>query len=425
MQIRAAIAAGAAALALGAAAAPAAKAAPPTGEGTGGFSLTPLASFDRPAYADNAPGTKHNLYVVETEGVVRVLSGSTVLPRPFLDISDMVKCCGEEGLLSIAFHPKYKKNRLFYVYFTDNNGDNAVWEFKRKKKRKAKFVALRSSARQVLVVPHPTNGNHNGGTIQFGPDGLLYVATGDGGSGGDPPNNAQNPGSLLGKVLRIDPRKRGVKCKEPRPPIKRKKGAAASGKRCAVSLPYTSPKDNPYRAGGRPEVYSLGLRNPFRFSFDAVTGAISIGDVGQGCREEVNHLPKGAARGANFGWSGFEGTRTFNAARIAPSVVFPIVEYDNSSAGGACPPLGSAYDGVSVIAGFVVRDERLAAQYGRLLYTDAANPQIRSVIPGPSGADDRSTGVTAPGSVFAINEGFQRRLFVVTGDGPVYRVDPG
>ena len=198
------------------AAAPAAKrpaqAPPPpsVGDGSGGFGLTPVASFDRPVYADNAPGTKSNLYVVETEGVIRVLSGSTILPQPFLDISDLVRCCGEEGMLSMAFHPKYKRNRLFYVYFTDNNGDEQVMEFKRKKKRK--FVAMRSSGRGVLKIPHPVNSNHNGGQLQFGPDGLLYIGPGDGGSGGDPPNNAQNPDSLLGKVLRIDPRKQPTRC---------------------------------------------------------------------------------------------------------------------------------------------------------------------------------------------------------------------
>ncbi|MGZ8667408.1 MAG: PQQ-dependent sugar dehydrogenase, partial [Solirubrobacterales bacterium] len=182
-----------------------APAAPPIGDGSGGVTLTELAYFERPIYADNAPGTKGNLYVVESEGVIRVLSGTTVRPQPFLDISDLVGCCGEEGLLSIAFHPKYRKNRLLYAYFNDEAGDLVLMEFQRKKRKR--FVAMRSSARQVLRIPHPENSNHNGGTIAFGPDGLLYVGPGDGGSGGDPPNNAQSTESLLGKLLRIDPRK--------------------------------------------------------------------------------------------------------------------------------------------------------------------------------------------------------------------------
>ena len=258
---RTALAAALCAAAALAAAAPA-WAAPPTGDGNGGFALTQVGSFDRPIHAENAPGTKGVLYVVESEGVIRVLGGTTVRPQPFLDISDLVRCCGEEGLFSVAFHPRYKKNRLFYVYFTDNNGDQVVMEFKRKKSKKKRFVALRSSGRQVLHIPHPVNGNHNGGTIAFGPDGYLYIAPGDGGSGGDPPNNAQNPEQLLGKLLRIDPRKQLFE---------------DSGKRQAVqdccastASPYGIPKDNPFvGSAGLDEIYALGLRNPFRFTFDA------------------------------------------------------------------------------------------------------------------------------------------------------------
>ncbi len=420
---RAALAGSLCAVAALAGAAPAA-AAPPVGDGDGGFALTQLAEFNRPIHAENAPGTKGVLYVVESEGVIRVLGGTTVRPQPFLDISDLVRCCGEEGLFSVAFHPGYKKNRLFYVYFTDINGDQVVMEFRRAKKKKRKFVAVRSSGRQVLRIPHPVNGNHNGGTIAFGPDGYLYIAPGDGGAGGDPPNNAQNTGSLLGKLLRIDPRKscsKQLKAKG----SKRKKGRRPRCKR--FDLSHTSPSSNPFSGAtpGLDEIYAIGLRNPFRFTFDSVSGAISIGDVGQGCREEIDYRNNGAALGVNFGWSGHEGTRIHNAARVAPGAVFPIYEYDNANAVAGCPPLGSAFDGVSVIAGFVVRDERLTHQYGRLLYSDAGNPQIRSLIPAQGGAaDEQATGITSPGSVFSFAEGFQRQLFVISGDGPVYRLDP-
>ncbi len=360
------------------------------------------------------------LYVVESEGVIRVLGGTTVRPQPFLDISDLVRCCGEEGLFSVAFHPGYKKNRLFYVYFTDSNGDQVVMEFRRAKKKKRKFVAVRSSGRQVLRIPHPVNGNHNGGTIAFGPDGYLYIAPGDGGAGGDPPNNAQNTEQLLGKLLRIDPRKSCSK------KLRRKKGKAGSPRCRKFDLPYATPSSNPFASRpGVDEIYAIGLRNPFRFTFDSVSGAISIGDVGQDCREEIDYRNNGAALGVNFGWSGHEGTRIHNAARIAPGAVFPIYEYDNTNAVAGCPPLGTAFDGVSVIAGFVVRDERLTHQYGRLLYSDAGNPQIRSLIPAQGGAaDEQATGITSPGSVFSFAEGFQRQLFVISGDGPVYRLDP-
>ena len=192
--------------------------------------------------------------------------------------------------------------------------------------------------------------------------------------------------------------------------------------------PTASPKDNPFVGEpGRNEVYSVGLRNPFRFSFDALTGALAIGDVGQGCIEEVDYLPRGAARGANFGWSRFEGTYLFNSSRPAPGAVFPIHQYDNSNESGGCPNLNNGFEGVSVIAGYVVRDERLRAQYGRLLYTDAFNDQIRTLIP-PAGPPTSATpGIELPGATsfpFSFAEGFANQLYVISGDGPIYRLDP-
>ena len=395
-----------------------ASAAPPTGDGSGGVALTEVGSFDRPIYADDAPGTGSDLYVVESQGIIRVLSGTTVRPGPFLDIRDIVSCCGEEGLFSIAFHPKYRKNGLFYVYFNNRAGDLVLMEFRRN--RKNRFLAKRSSGRTVLYIPHPDNSNHNGGTIGFGPDGYLYLAPGDGGSGGDPPDNAQSTDRLLGKLLRIDPLKSCTK----RLRVKRKRKQGFSCRK--YNLRYRSAKGNPFFGAtpGRDEIYALGLRNPFRWSFDAETGAIAIGDVGQGCREEIDYRGRGRARGVNFGWSGYEGTHVFDSGRIAPDVVFPILEYDNSSAGPGCPPLGG-FQGTSVIAGRVVRDPRLAHQYGRLLYSDAANPDLRSLIPSETGAlDDQSTGLALPGSPFGFAEGAGNQIFIVTGDGPIYRLDP-
>jgi hypothetical protein len=397
-------------LALAVFAAPAG-AAPPTGDGSGGVVLTHLGSFERPIYADNAPGTKGTLYVVESEGVIRVLQGNTVRAKPFLDISDLVQCCGEEGLLSMAFHPGYRRNGLFYVYFDNNAGDLVVMEFRRKKNPKKRFVAMRSSGRQVLYIPHPVNANHNGGTIAFGPDGYLYIAPGEAGNG----VNAQDDESLLGKMLRIDPRKTCVDF------VKKSKRCAKSGWR-----PYGIPKSNPFVGlPGRDEIYAKGFRNPFRFSFDSLTGAISIGDVGQSCREEIDYRLAGNARGVNFGWPRFEGTRLNQSGQDAPNAVFPIYEYDNTNGAASCPPLNGAFDGVSVIAGFVVRDPRLTHQYGRLLYSDAARPDLRSLIPSQGGAsDDQSTGIPIPGSPFGFAEGYKNRLYVVSGDGPVWRIDP-
>ncbi len=404
-------------------------AAPPTGDGSGGVALTEVGSFDTPIYADNAPGTRDALYVVQQAGVIRVLQGTTIRPQPFLDITDLVRCCGEQGLFSIAFHPGYRKNGLVYVYFNNTLGDLVVMEFRRS--RKDPFTASRASGRQVMYIPHPVNTNHNGGTIAFGPDGLLYVGPGDGGSGGDPPNNAQNLESRLGKLLRIEPRKQLPAGKVKRAWRKAKRRGKRSKLQRGVLLtrtggPFGIPKGNPRVGGeGLPEIYSTGLRNPFRFSFDSATGAISIGDVGQNCREEIDYRTAGNARGVNFGWSGYEGTRVNNAGRVVPGAVFPILEYDNSAAGPGCPALNGPFDGVSVIAGFVVRDPRLTHQYGRLLYSDASHGDLRSLIPFQSGAaDDQSTGVAIPGSPFAFAEGFGNELFVLTGGGPVYRLDP-
>ena len=192
--------------------------------------------------------------------------------------------------------------------------------------------------------------------------------------------------------------------------------------------PYGTPSGNPFAQGaGRNEVYALGLRNPFRFSFDALTGAITIGDVGQGCREEIDYRGPGGALGANFGWSRYEGTRLSNGGRPAPGAIFPIHEYDNSGGSSSCSLLNNGFEGTSVIAGYIVRDERLAHQYGRLLYTDTTNDQIRSLIPAEAGAaDEQPTGIDLPGFglPFSFAEGFGDTLFVISGDGPVYRLDP-
>jgi hypothetical protein len=408
------------ALALGVAALvpQAAAALPPTGDGSAGFGLTQIGSFNEPVEIVDAPGKKNRklLFVPEQAGRIVVIRKGVPQARPFLDISSQVMNAGEQGFLSIAFHPRYERNRRFYVYFTNLAGDNQVVEFKRSKR--SRLVANPASARQVLYLAHPTFGNHNGGQLQFGPGRLLFIGPGDGGAGGDPPNNAQNPNSLLGKLLRIDPLPQVAKKKRKG----KKKGRATKAPR-----PYGIPRDNPFVGQpGLDEIYSLGLRNPYRFTFDSLTGAISIGDVGQGCREEIDYRRPGGARGANFGWSRFEGNFLFNSSRSAPGAIFPILEYDNSGAGPSCTPLGG-YSGTAVIAGYVVRDPRLVHQYGRLLYTDFSNDEIRSLIPSEGGAaDDQPTGISLPGSAAPDSFGETRGgvLWVVSHAGPIYRLDP-
>ena len=376
------IAAGLAALVLGATAGE-----EPASARGGNLSLRQVGSFDQPVFVDNAPGARKLLFVVEQAGTVRVLRRGRTLSRPFLDITDRVRSGGEEGLLSIAFDPRYRKNRRFFAYYTNRNGDIEIDSFRRA--RRSATRASKRSRRRVIVVPHPTFSNHNGGQLQFGPDGLLYLGTGDGGGAGDPSENAQNPESLLGKLLRIAPK--------PKP-----------GKRG-----YTVPRDNPYFGddGRRDEIYALGLRNPYRFSFDAKTSDLSIGDVGQNAIEELDHLPLGAARGANFGWDIFEGSRPFEGGAPPPNYVGPVHEYDSTA--GNC----------SVIAGYVVRDRGLPSLAGRLLYADFCAGDVRSIDPDAADASttDASTGLRLD-SVSSFGEGVANRLYVASLDGSVMRI---
>ncbi|MFP5388422.1 MAG: PQQ-dependent sugar dehydrogenase, partial [Thermoleophilia bacterium] len=247
-----------------------------------GLALKRIGSFDNPTYVTGAPGYPKLLFVVEQPGIVEVLGpGRQRTERAFLDIRSLVGFGGERGLLSIAFPPDYKQSGRFYVYYTDRASNIRIDEFQRASATHAKL----RSRRTVIEIPHPVNANHNGGQLQFLGN-LLCLGTGDGGSGGDPPNNAQSKESLLGKLLRIDPR-------------------PSNGK------PYSIPPDNPFVGrAGRDEIYSYGLRNPFRFSFDTTTAGqprIAIGDVGQNRFEELDYLAVSRANGANFGWDALEG----------------------------------------------------------------------------------------------------------------------
>ncbi len=296
--------------------------------------------------------------------------------RPFLDIRGLVSFEGERGLLSIAFPPDYRRTRRFYVYYTDRGGNIRVDEFKRRSATRA----ARGSRRAIAQIPHPVNANHNGGQLQFLGN-WLYFGTGDGGSAGDPPNNAQNRRSPLGKLLRVDPR-------EARPHV---------------------------------QIYSYGLRNPFRFSFDRVTRPgqprIAIGDVGQDRYEELDYLPVGAARGANFGWDAFEGFAPYRDANSGTpdpgGTVKPIFAYPHSR-GGSC----------SIIGGYVVGDRRLRGLYKRYVYADLCEGELRSLVPHLKRASgDRRLGlrVASPSS---FGEDERGRIYVCSLDGPVFRLVP-
>lgn len=345
--------------------------------------LTRIGTFHSPVHVASPPEDASRIFVVERAGRVRLVLDGRVQRRPFLDIRRDVRASFEQGLLSIAFAPDYARSGRFYVHYSDRGGDIRVREFRRSTEQ----LARRSSGRTVLRIEHSRHPNHYGGQLQFGPDGLLYISTGDGGGAGNPLRTAQNRQSLLGKILRIDPRRRGRR-------------------------PYTTPRTNPFRGrSGRPEVYAYGLRNPWRFSFDRARGDIVIGDVGQNRFEEIDFERRGGARGANFGWNVFEGRSRFRAGS-APGHEPPVLQ--RSHAAGWC----------SIIAGHVVRDPRLPALAGRFLYGDFCRAEISSVLLGSRGArSDRGTGlrVDAPSS---FGEDAAGRVYVASLRGPVHRLDP-
>ena len=306
--------------------------------------------------------------------------------EPFLDLSGEVSTGSEQGLLSVAFAPDYERSGRFFVNFTDTEGGTRIQEFRRDADDPR--VADPGTRRELLRIEQPFE-NHNGGLLLFGPDDLLYVGTGDGGSGGDPMRNAQNLSTLLGKILRIDP--------------------APDGGR-----PYRIPPSNPFvgESGALGEIYSYGLRNPWRFSFDSTTSALSIGDVGQDAIEEIDLVGRGESRGANFGWSAFEGNEPFNEDQEAPDAVPPALTYPLD---GAC----------AVTGGYVVRDESLRSLYRRYLYGDFCVGELRSFTarPGRQAADDRRLGVDVP-QLSSFGEDNRGRIYATSLNGPVYRLAP-
>jgi glucose/arabinose dehydrogenase len=354
---------------------------------SGGVALKKIGSFDAPVYVAAAPGFPQLLFVVEQPGRIVVLRNGHRIHGPFLDLRGEVSSGGERGLLSVAFRPDYARSGRFYVYYTDKAGNIRIDEFRRATPTRA----ASGSRRQVIVIRHPVNANHNGGQLQFH-DGLLYFGTGDGGSGGDPPDNAQNKDVLLGKLLRIDPRPSG-------------------------GGPYSIPPDNPFVGKpGRDEIYSYGLRNPFRFSFDG--NRIAIGDVGQNRYEELDYTTVATANAANFGWDAFEGFSKYteeNSGTPDPGgTVKPIFAYSHSRGGGSC----------SIIGGYVVRDPRLRSLRGRYLYADYCEGQLRTLVPHLKRAGgDRKLGlhVSSPTS---FGEDDQHHLYVASQEGPVYRLAP-
>ena len=354
-----------------------------TGTGRGGVELTELGSFDAPLYVTQPPGESEDLYVVEQGGTIQRLTpdGET---STFLDISDLVTSGGEQGLLSVAFSPDYQRDGLLYVDYTDLEGDSRIAEYR----ARGGTVDL-TSRRELLRIEDPYP-NHNGGLLLFGPDEKLYIGLGDGGSGGDPDRTALDLSSLFGKIMRIDPR--------------------ASG-----DMPYTVPADNPFAGQGdaRGEIYSYGLRNPWRFSFDSATGDLTIGDVGQDAEEEIDVVAAGAGSGANFGWSAFEGNQRFNDDQEPADAIEPVLVALHDD--GNC----------SITGGLTVRDPDLPTLAGRYLWGDLCLGELRSFtpVPGEPADDDVALGESVEG-LASFGTDNDDNVYVISISGPVYRLDP-
>jgi glucose/arabinose dehydrogenase len=361
-----------------------------------------------PVFLTAAPGDESRLFVVEKTGTIRILDAATgaVQAAPFLTIpAGDLREGGEEGLLGLAFHPDYATNGRFFVYFTNQDGDLEIRSYDRASATRADPA----SGEVVIIIPHPENGNHNGGWLGFGPDGYLYVATGDGGSGGDPANNAQNRDSLLGKMLRLDVNGDDF----PGDPARN----------------YAIPSDNPFvGAAGADEIWAYGLRNPWRPSFDRETGDLYIADVGQGAREEINFQPAGSNGGENYGWVVREGDLEFDGGRPGnpdpddPTLVDPVIAYPHASDGTG---------GFSVTGGYVYRGSAGGMQ-GSYLYADFVTDQVWSfrIVDGAVvDAANRTAQLVAEGgsvgSISSFGEDGAGNLFVISLGGSIWRLTPG
>ena len=359
--------------------------------------------FSSPYYVTGAPDDPSRVFVVEGAGTIRLVKNGVTQPTPFLTIPEVYSGCGDCGLFSMALAPDYAASGLFYVFYTRDSGlGNGSYYLRLEEFRRSAAdpdTADLGSRRVVLEIPHlDSSSGHKGGQLQFGPDGLLYISVGDGGPQGDPNGNAQSTETLHGKLLRINP---------------------------TGTMPgqYSIPADNPF-AGATPgadEIYSYGLRNPWRFSFDRLTGDLTIGDVGYMSWEEIDFMPKGTGRGANFGWNCFEGTHPLlpTPTGCTPPPVnrtSPVLEYPN-------PDPGSA----SVTGGYVIRDGALPSLLGRYVYADtqdafAGELRTTQLFAGGSSGDS-GLGVNAT-NVVSFGEDACAHIYVAAIAGAVYRLEP-
>jgi len=339
-----------------------------------------------PVFMSAAPNDNARLFIVEKGGLIRIFdrNSSSLRPTAFLNLSGLISTLGERGLLGMAFDPGYITNGQFYVFYTNVNGNLVIARYARVN------LDLADPASAVILLTitrDPTFSNHNGGMLAFGPDGCLYAGVGDGGSGGDPNNNGQSLSSLLGKLLRLDP------------------GTGGACSNNGIINPFIL-------VGGAPQVWSLGLRNPWRFSFDRITGDLYIGDVGQGAREEIDvAVAPNAGRQANYGWRLMEGSLCFNPSSNCNSggLTLPVLDY---------PHVGSSCSG-SVTGGYVYRGQAMPSLSGTYFYADfclrfvesfrfqngQATERTEWPLLNPTGSSITSFGEDALGELYLVTQG--------------------
>ena len=348
---------------------------------------TVTAVLSSPVFLTAPTGDVGRLFIVEQGGLIRILNSLDGTPRatPFLDVAGLIVTGGEQGLLGMAFDPNYAGNGRFYIYYTNTAGDIVIARY-----GVSTNPDIANAGAQAILktIAHPTNQNHNGGMLAFGPDGCLYAGIGDGGGSGDPNGHAQNTNSLLGKILRLDPE---------------------TGSACGTDNPFAN------GTGGAPEVWSFGLRNPWRFSFDRSTGVLYIGDVGQDQREEVDAVVgPNAGQGVNFGWNIMEGFACFNPPSGCNSsgLTPPILDYSQDA--GAC----------SVTGGYVYRGTLNPAVNGSYFYADYCAGFVRSFqLQGGRPSSQNTWPLLSPGGqITSFGEDARGELYILTQTGGLSRI---
>jgi glucose/arabinose dehydrogenase len=377
------------------------------------ISLTQVASgLTAPDYVTNAGDNSGRIFIVEQPGVIRIVHNGNLLTKPFLDISDRVRFNGEEGLLSLAFPPDYTQKGYFYVYYTRKGETNN--QVSRFHLTSDPNVADPNSEQTILFLNHPTYTNHNGGLLVFGPDGYLYIGTGDGGGGGDPFRNAQNPGSLLGKLLRIDTEYAWGQTPAGSNllylPILLNKNQAPTGPS------YKIPTGNPFasQSDARPEIWALGLRNPWRYAFDRQTHDLYIADVGQDTWEEFDFQPASSQGGENYGWNILEGRHCYSASACTEPANYspPIWEYNHGS---------NDSTGCSITGGYVYRGTDYPAMEGIYFYGDYCSRTVWG-LQNYAGTWENYTFLKAPGGITSFGEDQAGELYLTSSNGVVYQV---